>query len=254
MSASRTLSVLRAVAGVLGLLAAVAVMAKPPAELQLRSGARIGVVTVLDAEVTHFHSAPQLAGRYLKTYPVDWSVAQMLQNVAQPKLAGMGLVMVPLAPGDALMHAREECFLAANLAKELPKACVAVYAQLAAAAHVDAIVALGPALNDSNHAERAQRRELPEYLRGWCMLTDEAYHGTPTLLNLSEMLLISSGPGGTVLVQRSWGGGTTASPATFSAPDLTQLTEAQLAPLQPAFEVLLGSQLQVLFAHVRYGN
>lgn len=254
MSASRTLPVVRAVAGMLGLLAAGAVMAKPPAELQLNSGARIGVVTVLDAEVTHFHTAPQLTERYLKTYPVDWSVAAMLQEVVQPRLAAMGLIFVPLAPGEALVHAREECFLAANLAKELSKACAALYAQLATAAHVDAIIALGPGLNDSNHADGAQRRELPEYLRGWCMLTDEAYQGTPTLLNLTEMLLISGGAGGTMIAQRSWGGGMTASPASFSAPDLKQLTAAQLAPLQPAFEVLLGSQLQVLLAHVRYGN
>jgi hypothetical protein len=212
------------------------------------------VVTLLDAEITHFHAAPQLAGRYLKTYPVDWSVAGMLEEVVQPRLAAMGLVFVPLVPGDALMHAREECFLDANLVKELPKGCAALYAQLAAAAHVNAIIALGPGLNDAAHAAGSQRRELPDYLRGWCMLTDEAYRGTPTLLNLTEMLLISTDAGGAALAQRSWGGGMTASPATFSAPDLNHLADAQLAPLRPAFEVLLASQLQALLAHVRYGN
>src|SRR5271155_4765164 len=110
MSARQTRPLMRAVSCALGLLAAITVTAKSPVELHLNSGARIGVVTVLDAEVTHFHAAPQLAGRYLKTYPVDWSVAGMLADVVQPRLAAMGLVFVALAPGDALMHAREACF------------------------------------------------------------------------------------------------------------------------------------------------
>ena len=52
--------------------------AKPQPPLELHSGARVGLITVLDAEVTHFHAAAQVMASSLKTQPVPWRVDLIL--------------------------------------------------------------------------------------------------------------------------------------------------------------------------------
>ena len=175
------------------MVATAAVAAKPQPPLELHSGARVGLITVLDAEVTHFHAAAQVMASSLKTQPVPWRVDLILGQALQAPLLALNLVPVPLPPGDALSGLREECFLEANLTKPLSKSCAAPYTALAAAQHLDAIIILGPGLNNSEHADSTRRKDLPDYLRGWCVLTDGRMPGSaPTLLNLTEMLLIAS--------------------------------------------------------------
>ena len=66
----------------------------------------------------------------------------------------------------------------------------------------------GRGLNNSAHADATRRKDLPEYLRGWCVLTDGRMPGSaPTLLNLTEMLLIAATPKGAVLAQAAVGRG-----------------------------------------------
>ena len=60
-----------------------------------------------------------------------------------------------LEASDALRDAREACFLNASLAKGLPKECRQPFAQFASANHVDALIVLGPGLNNSAHAAAA---------------------------------------------------------------------------------------------------
>ena len=95
--------------------------AKPPAPLALAAGARVGIVSLLDAEVTHFHAARQVQGSFLKTYAVKWQGSAMLTDAVREQLSKMALVAVPLAPGDALIRGREDCFLNANLTKSLSR-------------------------------------------------------------------------------------------------------------------------------------
>src|SRR5262249_46335345 len=123
--------------------------AKPAAPLTLIAGARIGVVSVLDAEVTHFHAAAQVKDSYLKTEPVGWSVPAMLTEALRAPLTERGYVPVPLAAGEALTRARESCFLDANLEKPLSKDCAAAFARVAQEGRVQALIVLGPGLNDS---------------------------------------------------------------------------------------------------------
>jgi hypothetical protein len=225
----------------------------PQPPLELRRGARIGLVTVLDAEVTHFHAAAQVMASSLKTQPVPWRVDLMLGQALQAPLAALGLVPVALPPGDALSGMREECFLDANLTKPLSKQCAAPYAVLAAAQHLDAIIILGPGLNNSAHADNTRRKELPDYLRGWCVLTDGRAPGSaPTLLNLTEMLLIANTPNGAVLSARQWGGVSTSGWTNFvPGPDPKQLTDAQVEQLQPLFAFMVRGQAQLLIETLR---
>jgi len=50
----------------------------------------VGVVNLLDAEVTHFHAASQLQDSFLKTHAVSWSVDAMLGEALKDRLDRWG--------------------------------------------------------------------------------------------------------------------------------------------------------------------
>jgi hypothetical protein len=123
---------------------------------------------------------------------------------------------------------------------------------LALASQLAALIVLGPGLNNSTHAQATRRKDLPEYLRGWCVVTDAAVPASlPTLLNLSELLLIGITPNGALLADRAWGGALTQTWTGFSAPpDLRALPERQLDELQPLYAALLKQQASALLGHL----
>ncbi len=244
-----------AAAAALSLLGGTAVAASKPTDLQLGAGARVAVVNLLDAEVTHFHLSRHLEKSFLKTYTVDWSVHGMLMEALRERLTQMGLVPVAAAATEALRRAREACFLNAALAKGLPKACGPLFAQLAAAEHVDAIIVMGPGLNDSAHGRR--RRELPEYLRGWSFVSeprseDDTADKAPVLLNLTELLLIGLSAPSAEIHAREWGGDQLQTWGGFKPPpDLKDIPAQQLGQLQPLFALMLKQQASGLLGHLR---
>lgn len=225
--------------------------ASRPSVALVSAGARIGIVNLLDAEVTHFHAARKVQDGFLKTYAVNWLVSAMLAEAVRERLTQLNLVAVPLPPGEALSRAREDCFLNANLEKSLAKECAAAYSALSASQHLAALIVLGPGLNDSTHAGSTRRKDLPEYLRGWCVLTDERT-AVPVLLNLTELLLIGTDPkGAALLAAREWGGSESGAWEGFSAPaDLKAFSQAQLNQLQPLYATLLKVQAAALMAHL----
>ena len=242
-------------AAALSLLGGIAVAAQKPVNLQLTAGARVAVVNLLDAEVTHFHASRHVQNSFLKTYTVDWSVNAMLMEALRERLTQMGLVPVAAAATEALRRAREPCFLDAALAKGLPKACGPLFAQLAAAERADAVIVLGPGRNDSAHGTR--RRELPEYLRGWCLVTEArgeegAAEKVPVLLNLSELLLIGVATASAEINARQWGGDQFQTWTAFKPPpDLKDIPEQQLGQLQPLFAAMLKQQASGVLAHLQ---
>jgi hypothetical protein len=235
------LATLSVVAGML--VPSLAAAAKPPAPLQLPSAARVGVINLLDPDVTHFHAARQIENSFLKTYTMDWSIDGMLLAAVQDRLTQLGLTAVPIGPGDDLRRAREQCFLNAALAKGLPKECAALYTRLAAAERLNALVVLGPGRNDSTHAGGNRHKELPEYLRGWCFVTGEGGADTqPQLLNLTELLLITIAPSGAQLADREWGGEGQPWSSYRAPPDLKTFPGPLLDQLQPLFGGMLKQQ------------
>jgi hypothetical protein len=242
-------------AAALSLLGGIAVAAQTPVNLQLTAGARVAVVNLLDAEVTHFHASRRVQNSFLKTYTVEWSVNAMLMEALRERLTQMGLVPVAAGATEALRRAREACFLDAALAKGLPKACGPLFAQLAGAEHVDAIIVMGPGRNDSTHGSR--RRELPEYLRGWCFVSaarseEDTSDKAPQLLNLTELLLIDLAPPSAKIGAREWGGAQTQTWTGFKPPpDLKDIPEQQLSQLQPLFAAMLKQQVSGVLEHLQ---
>jgi hypothetical protein len=227
--------------------------AHPPPSLALPAGARVGLVDLLDPEVTHFHASHQIENSFLKTYTVSWPVSAMLLAAVKDRLGELGLTAVPVAASDALRRARESCFLDASLSKGLPKECGPLYGQLAASQSVNALIVLGPGRNDSAHAGGTRHKELPEYLRGWCFVTGGA-EGTPVLLDMTELVLIGLSGSQGQLIGRGWGGDGKSWVGYQAPADLKAFPAQQLDQLQPFFGAMLKQQADVALAPLQLAH
>jgi hypothetical protein len=219
--------------------------AKDEAPLMLPKGARIGVVTLLHPEVTHFHSSKSITDQALKTEIVDWPVDGMLVDAIKDRAGQMGLTLVPLPATDELEHAREDCFLNNGFSRNLPKDCVLPLAHVLAGQQLQGVIVLAPGLNNSTHAGSARRKDLPDYLRGWGFVTGiaGAPDGKPTLFSMTELLLVVPSPAGPELRAHEWGGNYTLEWTNFVAPlDLKSIPYQSYAQLQPLFAAILSRQ------------
>ena len=232
------------------LLASALAVGKDVAPLTLPKGARIGVVNMMDAEVTHFNTGRVVAQTFLKTHAVSWRVDSMLADTVSPMLGQLGLVAVPLAPTEPLVRGRDDFFVNHSVTKGLPRDCAKDFAALAAAAHVEALIVFAPALNNSAQADSGSRRGFPDYLRGWGFVTTTE-GGKPTLFNVTQLLLIKVTDDTAVLQAREWGGNYSEEWAGYAPPpDLKQMPPAQLDELQPLFAHLLARQADPLLRSV----
>jgi hypothetical protein len=218
--------------------------------LALQKGARVGIVNLLDPEVTYFHNAKELTQRVLKTFVVNWQVDSMVSDAVAPRLNQLGLVAVPLAPSDAILHSRTDTFVNNSVAKGLPREAAKSFAELAAAGQVAALIVLAPGLNNSSQAGGLLRRDLPDYLRGWGYVTADAA-GKPSIFNMTQLLLIAITADGATLQAREWGGGFADEWPDYSAPaDPKLIPAAELDKLQPLFLQLLIRQAAPLLDRI----
>jgi hypothetical protein len=230
------------------------IAAKDVAPLMLARGARVGVISLLDPEVTHFHTAKSIKDTSLHTEQVSWSVATMLVDALKDRAAQMGLVLVPLSVTDELDRSRESCFLNGNFNKSLPKDCILPFQHLGAEEHVDATIVLAPGVNNSAHAGSTRRKELPEYVRGWGFETgdESSPDGKPTLFSMTEMLLVAPSPEGPVLRGREWGGNYSLEWSNFVAPaNIKDIPAQQYNQLQPLFAGILARQAARLLDQIQ---
>jgi hypothetical protein len=216
--------------------------ARDPTQLIIHKGARVGIINMMDPEVTHFHTSKALEKSFMKTQPVNWAVDSMLGDAVNPRLAKLELVPVAMGATDTLMRGRDQYFVNNSVAKGLPKEMSREFAQLATAEHLDAVIVLAPGLNNSSQAGGAVRKQLPDYLRGWGFVTGDS-PDKPSLFNMTQVLLISSTGEGVVMNAREWGGGYTDDWADYAPPENPKLIPPeQLDHLQPLFGRLLARQ------------
>jgi len=217
-------------------------VAKDPTQLLLHKGARVGIVSMMDAEITHFHTGKVLAESFYKTQPVNWQVDSMLTEAVSPHLTQLELVPVTMGASDGLMRNRDDYFVNNSVAKGLPRDVARQFAQLAASEHLDALLVLAPGLNNSSQAAGAVRKGLPDYLRGWGFVTSDTGEA-PSLFNMTQVLLIGVTPEGATLNAREWGGGYTESWADYVAPaNPKQVPLELLDKLQTPFARILAKQ------------
>lgn len=230
--------------------------ARDTTPLRLARGARIGVISLLDAEVTHFHAAKAVKDTALHTEPVDWSVPNMLYEALRERAGQMGLVLVPLAVTEELERARENCFLNGDFNKKLPKDCVGPFEHLGVDQRLDAVIALAPGVNNSAHAGSTRHKEMQDYVRGWGVETGDidSPDGKPALFAMTELLLVAPSADGPVLRGREWGGSYTLGWASYVAPaDPKELPPNSYPQLQPLFSALLARQVGRLLDQIDVG-
>jgi hypothetical protein len=239
------------------LLAGSMVSAKDKMPTGIPKGAQIGVVNLMDAELSHYHAAKETVDNFLKLQPVSWSIDEMLNGAVKDQLQQMGLTPVPIAATDSLLRAREECFVNAPLAKGMPKGwpknCAAPLIELANGAGVNALIVLSPGVNNSDHAGSNNHNGLSEYLRGWGFFTRgrATPQDRPALFSETELLLISATPQGATLLARKWGGTLTIQWQSYTRPaDPKEVTAEQLTELQPLFAAVLSRQAKELLDQV----
>ena len=225
-----------------GSLAGPLALGKDPTQLLLHKGARVGVVNMMDPEVTHFHTSKVLAQSFFKTQPVNWQVDSMLGDAATQRLTQLELVPVAMGASDTLMRNRDDFFVNNSVAKKLPREVAREFTQLAATERLDALLVLAPGLNNSSQAGGAVRRGLPDYLRGWGFVTGDT-NEKPSLFNMTQVLLIGIEPDGAALSAREWGGAYTDEWSEYVPPDNPkQIPLEQLDRLQPHFGRILARQ------------
>jgi hypothetical protein len=218
------------------------VLGKDPTQLLLHKGARVGVVNMMDAEVTHFHTSKVLAQSFFKTQLVNWQVDSMLSDAVNQRLTQLELVPVAMGAGDTLMRNRDDFFVNNSVAKGLPREVSREFTRLAASERLNALIVLAPGLNNSSQAGGALRRGLPDYLRGWGFISGET-SDKPALFNMTQVLLIGITPDGAALNAREWGGAYTDEWADYAPPENPkQIPLEQLDRLQPPFGRLLARQ------------
>jgi hypothetical protein len=230
--------------------------ARDATPLVLARGARVGVVSVLDPELTHFHSGRSLQDTFLHTETLNWSTNAMLVDALKDRAAQMGLVLVPLAPTTELARARESCFLDGNFSKGLPKDCLAPLQHLGSDDRIQALILLAPGLNNSAHAGSTRRKDVPDYVRGWGFITghDATPDGKPALFSLTELLLVAPSSDGPELHGREWGGNYAVEWTTFAPPpDLKAIPSQYYGELQPLFLGVLGRQTSRLLDQIQVG-
>lgn len=238
----------------LGLLAfAAPLAAKDAAPLVLAKGARVGVVSLIYPEVTHFHTTKVLTEGFLKTVMVEWAPDAMLADALKDRAAQMGLTLVPLAPGAELERVREDCFLNNGFNKNLPKECVLPFGHLLNNQQLQAVIVLAPGLNNTDHAGAARRKDLPDDLRGWGFVSgDVTPDGKPSLYSMTDLLLVAPSPAGPVLKGHEWGGSYTVEWTSFvPPPDLKALPAPYYAQLQPLFQGILSRETARLLDQVQ---
>src|SRR5271154_1970728 len=96
-------------------------VAKDPTQLLLHKGARVGIVSMMDAEITHLHTGKVLAESYYKTQLTNWQVDSMLTEDVSPHLTQLELVPVAMGASDGLMRNRDDYFVNNSVAKGLPR-------------------------------------------------------------------------------------------------------------------------------------
>ena len=236
------------------LMASATGLAKDKMPMAIAKGTQVGVVNLLDPEVMHYHAAKDSHDSFLKIQAVSWSVDDMLNQALQSEAAPAGLTLMPLVPTDALVRARESCFVNAPLIKGLPKNCSAGLVELASSAGVSYLILMAPGLNNADHAGSARLEGVSEMLRGWGFFTRErgGAKDRPTLFSEIELLLINVTPEGTTLRARQWGGVYASQWQGYTVPaDPKNIPPEQLDQLQPLFAGMLSRQAKDLLSQVR---
>jgi hypothetical protein len=216
-------------------------------ELALPAGARVGIIVMMQADLTHFHVARSRTASFMRTYPISWPVSEVVDDPIAAVLHGMGFEPVFLDPSPQLWRQRQEWIISERQSDELPRAADEEIARILEAEKLEALIIVAPGLNtDPEPIEGNRLRKLPTYVQGWGFSTSDDAEGItrPVVFNLTQMLIIGRTDELPDLIFREWGGAFLYEWAGFQpGDDVKALSAEEVSRFRPVMEDILQKQI-----------
>ena len=223
--------------------------------LALPVGARVGIIVMMPADVTHYHVGKTPLASFMRTYSLDWPTSEVVDDPLASQLKAAGFEPVLLDPSEPLRRQQRPWIIASRPAPKLPGAAMDEIQRICAEQNLKALIIVAPGPNVNPESVQGNRlRKLPPYLQGWGFSTSDDANGTakPVVFNLTQMLLIGNVGDGVELEFREWGGGYVYDWVNFEAgADLKTLPQTQIDKFRPLISDVMLRQMARLMPHLK---
>jgi hypothetical protein len=224
-------------------------------QLILPGGARIGIIAMMPADVTHFHVGKAQQASFMRTYRLTWPSTESVDDPIAGMLKGLGFEPVFLDPTELLRRQRQSWIINNPLANKLPKPAEEEIQRILVADNLQGLVIVAPGPNSSPEAVSGNRlRKLPSYVQGWGFSTSDEPDGVtrPVVFNLTQMLLIGRTGDTPELIFREWGGAFVYEwPGFQPGVDLKTLSPEEISRFRPVIQDILQRQIARLSPRIK---
>jgi hypothetical protein len=227
-------------------------------QLVLPARARVGIITMVSPELTHYHVGKSRLGSFMRTYRLGWPVPAVLDDPIAAMLKGMGFEPVFLEPTDPLWRQRQNWIISNPLSNKLPKDAAQELAGILDAQNLQGLVIVAPGTNANPVSSGGDRlRKLPDYLQGWGFSTSDDADGVarPVVFNLTQMLVVGRSSDSSELIFRDWGGARVYEwPGFQPGTDLKALSAEAISKFRPVMQEMLQTQIERLTPRIRVAD
>ena len=224
-------------------------------DLSVPAGSRIGIIVMMPTDVTHYHVGKNPQGSFMRTYRVQWPVAELVDDPLATQLKSAGLEPVFLDPSDLLKRQVRSWIVMTSQAARMPNAAMEEVQRVITAENLKALIVVAPGPNANPESVAGNRlRKLPVYVQGWGFSTSDEPSGVekPVVFNLVQMLLFGMSGTNPTLVFREWGGGFVYEWANFDpGPDVKALPAEEIDKFRPVISDVLQRQIGRLMPHIK---
>jgi hypothetical protein len=226
----------------------IATTASAADRLVLPARARVGIIVMMPADLTHYHVGKSRLGSFMRTYRMSWPVPNVVNNPIAATLAGMGIEPVFLDPTDSLWRERQSWIIKNPLANKLSDKAREELFSILQTGNLRGLVIVAPGANTDPEPSPGNRlRKLPSYLQGWGFSTSDEPEGVarPVVFNLTQMLLVGREGDSADLIFREWGGAFVYEwPGFQPGPDLKTLSAEAISKFQPVMQDIVRKQIE----------
>jgi hypothetical protein len=218
--------------------------------LALPVGARVGIIVMMHADLTHYHVAKSTVASFMRTYRIGWPVSEVVDDPIAVMLKGLGFEPVFLDPPQPLWRQRQAWIVSNPRDDELPRAAEEEIGRILTAENLQALVIVAPGSNTQPEPVEGNRlRRLPTYVQGWGFSTSDEPDGiaTPVVFNLTQMLVVARDGESAELILREWGGAYVYQwPGFQPGSNLKALSAKEISTFRPVMQDILQKQIDRL--------
>jgi hypothetical protein len=219
-------------------------------QLALRAGARVGIIVMMPADLTHYHVGKSQFASFMRTYPISWPVSEVVDDPLAVMLKGMGFEPVFLDATEQLRRQRQKWIVSNPLENKLPRAAEEEIWRILEAENLQGLVIVVPGPNANPESVQGNRlRRLPTYVQGWGFSTSDEPEGVtqPIVFNLTQMLIIGRDGEAPELILREWGGAFVYEWQGFEpGNDLKVLSAEAISKFRPVMKDVVQKQIERL--------